>query len=413
MTFGEWDMMLQSKSRLRSTTLPRLALSTMLMCCFVVVAACGRDAEPKVSRPPSDLAEHSQASEIQSAALQTNSIDEPHSRDSAEAAGVARDGPASGVRPENQRDSDSARATSTDASTHPSPQSHQSQPSSRAAAAELDSNTQSKPAAAQSVSDIQQPTAQRKSQSQAKEMDEPDYASRASVPPVTDPDDAAEEAAEDAAHVNGHGDLDEQEAAVSSQPSIAFVQVEADAAITVGADPEVTGPRTREPIVIVVDEDEDPQTGKSGSGRNLESAQGAEYVYFDGPNRRTVTIQTDLAMVTTSSAQGQTRSLVRRSEVALGAVTEPVFRSDTGQVMTLPGGVLIKFEDSWSQGQISQFFSRNGITPDRYVEESYAPNAYFIETAAGLPSLELANLLAAQDGVVYSLPNWQAEATTR
>ena len=40
---------------------------------------------------------------------------------------------------------------------------------------------------------------------------------------------------------------------------------------------------------------------------------------------------------------------------------------------------------------------------------TFTTNAYFIETEPGFPSLNLANELAGQDGVVLSSPNWQTE----
>lgn len=158
------------------------------------------------------------------------------------------------------------------------------------------------------------------------------------------------------------------------------------------------------------------ETGEgSGDGDSqiLTSAQGEEYSYRDGPYVRTIVVQTDLVVVKRDDDL-QSSSLKRRDAV-LGATVESdlVFRSASGQVMTLPGGVLIKFDDSWTAAQASQFFSEHSIAPDRYEAQTYSTNAYFITTEPGFPSLNLANRLATQDGVVYSLPNWAYEVTTQ
>ncbi|WP_420626626.1 hypothetical protein [Candidatus Poriferisodalis sp.] len=43
----------------------------------------------------------------------------------------------------------------------------------------------------------------------------------------------------------------------------------------------------------------------------------------------------------------------------------------------------------------------------------YIDNGYFVETEPGFPSLNLANSLATQDGVVLSSPNWWTELVTK
>ena len=39
----------------------------------------------------------------------------------------------------------------------------------------------------------------------------------------------------------------------------------------------------------------------------------------------------------------------------------------------------------------------------------FLENGFLVETEPGFPSLELANALASQDGVVMSSPNWWTE----
>ena len=150
------------------------------------------------------------------------------------------------------------------------------------------------------------------------------------------------------------------------------------------------------------------------------SAQGAEYTWQDGRHTRRAHVQIDLV----AQAEEETRSddivvrgggeehVVRRQprhdEAAL-----PVFRSESGEILTLPGGVLLALDASWDQARVDQFFLENGITGDRIARQQFAVHGFLVETEPGFPSLELANTLAAQDGVLLSSPNWRREETLR
>ena len=103
----------------------------------------------------------------------------------------------------------------------------------------------------------------------------------------------------------------------------------------------------------------------------------------------------------------------RRAEGAAGAGGGPVFRSASGALMTLPGGVLLALDPQWDTGTAHAFFARNGIKLDRVSELGYLTNGFFVETASGFASLDLANALAGQAGVYLSSPNWWRERTTK
>ena len=90
-----------------------------------------------------------------------------------------------------------------------------------------------------------------------------------------------------------------------------------------------------------------------------------------------------------------------------------MFSTESGSLMTLPGGVLVMLDPQWDRARVEAFFERNDIERVRVSELDYAPNGFFVETDAGFPSLSLANLLAAQDGVVLSSPNWWTEAVAK
>ena len=93
-----------------------------------------------------------------------------------------------------------------------------------------------------------------------------------------------------------------------------------------------------------------------------------------------------------------------------GSDGQPMFRSESGgELMTLPGGIMLALDPEWDQPTVEKFFSRNGIAFDRTSELDFLPNGFFVETEPGFPSLELANTLADQDGVILSSPNWSRE----
>ena len=92
----------------------------------------------------------------------------------------------------------------------------------------------------------------------------------------------------------------------------------------------------------------------------------------------------------------------------------PVFRSESGGgLMTLPGGVLIALDTSWDEDTVESFLSKNGIAMDMTSDLGFLKNAFVVETDPGFPSLELANELSAQDGVMISSPNWWREVEAK
>ena len=149
-----------------------------------------------------------------------------------------------------------------------------------------------------------------------------------------------------------------------------------------------------------------------------------EYAWQDGDRTLTVTLQTDLVLdestgevvegslaetpsdigVQSGDAQG-----VRSADAEGENTGLPVFKSSSGALMTLPGGVLLLLDQDWSETRVNQFFADNGIALADVSELDWIDNGYFIETAPGFPSLTLANALAGQDGVELSSPNWAQE----
>ena len=141
-----------------------------------------------------------------------------------------------------------------------------------------------------------------------------------------------------------------------------------------------------------------------------------EYAWQDGDRTLTVTLQTDLVLEEStgevakrSLAATPSGSVVRSADAQGGNTGLPVFRSSSGTLMTLPGGLLLLLDQDWSETRVNQFFADNGIALADVSELEWIDNGYFIETAPGFPSLTLANALAGQEGVELSSPNWWQE----
>ena len=150
-----------------------------------------------------------------------------------------------------------------------------------------------------------------------------------------------------------------------------------------------------------------------------DSGQGQVYTYEDGDRTVRVRLQSDLEVSGDGSvARGSGEHIVTRdsstkdrSETSTG---QPVFRSESsGTLMTLPGGVLLVLDAEWNKAETNAFFARNWIKLSRVSALDVAANSFFVETEPGFPSLNLANVLAAQDGVLISSPNWWREHTTK
>ena len=139
------------------------------------------------------------------------------------------------------------------------------------------------------------------------------------------------------------------------------------------------------------------------------------YTWQDGDRTMRVRLQPDLTVRDEGAVAAGDEIVAMTTEGGIVRNDErsdagaPVFRSESGALMTLPGGVLLVLDAGWSRTETNAFFAWNAIRPGRVSELGYIPNGFFVETEPGFPSLELANTLAGQEGVVVSSPNWWTE----
>ena len=196
--------------------------------------------------------------------------------------------------------------------------------------------------------------------------------------------------------------------------------------------PEVTPEPSATPTPIPLEPHEPPDKSEakaSPAERTTEGApsewegsgQGTVYTWEDGDRTLRVVLQNDLVVQVTAAntpddvvvVKGAGDSIVQK-QARHGQNAGPVFRSESGGgLMTLPGGVLLALDPEWDQAMVESFFSRNNISTDRTSELDFLDNGFLVEAEPGFPSLELANALAAQDGVVISSPNWWREVEAK
>ncbi len=85
--------------------------------------------------------------------------------------------------------------------------------------------------------------------------------------------------------------------------------------------------------------------------------------------------------------------------------------STTGTKRALPGNVIIQMNPDWSQEKIENWFKKYNLTAIKPL--TFAPNAFLIQSKAGLESLNLANKLYETGDVILASPNWWQERATR
>lgn len=134
-------------------------------------------------------------------------------------------------------------------------------------------------------------------------------------------------------------------------------------------------------------------TVKSSSTSNLTTQM---------PFVRFIEIETDTNALQTS---GKSQEKTQRSPVLHNTA------STTGPKRALPGNVIVQMQHNWSQEKIERWFKQYNLTAIKPL--TFAPNAFLIQSKAGLESLNLANKLYETGDVVLASPNWWQERVKR
>ena len=156
---------------------------------------------------------------------------------------------------------------------------------------------------------------------------------------------------------------------------------------------------------------------KSATAEGETASKGSVYTWYDGDREMHAVLQNDvpLSHIDEDIGIGGSATVngvggVSNSEYGGSQDVLPIFRSESGGgEMTLPGGVILLLDEKWDEAEVDSFLSKNQINSSQLTKIEFLENAYFIETAAGFPSLKVANSLTGQEGVVSSSPNWQRE----
>ena len=167
----------------------------------------------------------------------------------------------------------------------------------------------------------------------------------------------------------------------------------------------------------------EPDSGGIGDGTRAEPVEptlGESFTWHDGD--RVLQVWLDPNLVVQPGSDGVSRDdivatvgddIVVRGTVSVPAKGDPVFWSDTGELMALPGGVALVLDPDWDSARVDAFLADNAISVADVAELDFVANGFFVETDPGFDSLTLANSLAVQNGVVLSSPNWWTEHVTK
>jgi len=138
----------------------------------------------------------------------------------------------------------------------------------------------------------------------------------------------------------------------------------------------------------------------------------SQVYWYDGTERKA--LQTDPAWIADFSAPSTTPGMKPRSPLkrfiggekgleSLPAGASPVFRDENGTPRALPGGVIVRLRES-DRSDARARLETMGLVPVRPIDPD--GHGWLVESAAGLPSLELANRLHESGQLESASPNW-------
>ncbi len=91
----------------------------------------------------------------------------------------------------------------------------------------------------------------------------------------------------------------------------------------------------------------------------------------------------------------------------------PVFKTIKGSnLLALPGNIIVELDPSMTEKQAEVFFGSKGLRIFKK-HPLDGRNFYEVETPAGAASLNIANSLYGQQGVISSTPNWWREVVAK
>ncbi len=137
------------------------------------------------------------------------------------------------------------------------------------------------------------------------------------------------------------------------------------------------------------------------------------HAWQDGGARRPLVLESGWRADFSGALSGKSVALRPASDGALKDVSpslqSPVFRDEGGRLRALPGGVVVTLREGLDEPAARAFLAAHETRATRRLGE----RAWLVESAAGLPSLELANRLAETGAFAAAQPNWWVERTLK
>ena len=148
------------------------------------------------------------------------------------------------------------------------------------------------------------------------------------------------------------------------------------------------------------------------SQRSERELHGEQSLYwYDGHHRRAIQYEPNLRVERRGNGA---MALSDRPSPSTGSLAQSALGLDVyvdrGERMTLPGGVIVKFDASWDVTRIQSWMHERGHVQYRSI---IGKQVWLISTAPGLVSLNLANDIHESGDVVYASPNWARPRFTR
>ena len=132
-----------------------------------------------------------------------------------------------------------------------------------------------------------------------------------------------------------------------------------------------------------------PMFGQEVSTKSSDGVLRSEtrYTWRDGDKIRVVWVAQDLVVLDGKTVRKDVPPDGVASVRSAASESHPVFVRESGEIATLPGGVVLVLDRSWGAPEVEAFLARVNVSGIRPLALT---NGFLIPTEPGLPSLELA-----------------------
>ncbi len=100
-----------------------------------------------------------------------------------------------------------------------------------------------------------------------------------------------------------------------------------------------------------------------------------------------------------------------KAPASLKGKSSAVFKDSSGRLRILPGNIIVFFDKSWNKSKVAEWADEKGLSIVKCL--SKYNNIYLIKSEPGIKSLQLANSLKGETGIVSASPNWSVEVQAK